>query len=85
MEIERIDRERFYRIFCERHRPLKIVKEQEEKNNSAIEEVYKFAKTLEKCIEINNRVQTKIYNLKKITPFARGFKNQQLVLNSQLQ
>ena len=53
MEIERLERERFYRIFCERHRPLKIVKEQEEKDTLAVEEVYKFAKMLEKCIEIN--------------------------------
>jgi hypothetical protein len=53
MEIERVDRERFYRIFCEKHRPLKIVKEQEERDTQAIEEVYKFAKMLEKCIEIN--------------------------------
>lgn len=27
MEVERVDRERSYRIFCEKHRPLKIVKE----------------------------------------------------------
>ena len=72
MEIERIERERFYRIFCERHRPLKIVKEQEERNTVAVEEVYKFAKMLEKCFEINQRVQAKIFNLKKITPFYKG-------------
>ena len=74
MEIERVDRERFYRIFCEKHRPLKIVKEQEERDTQAIEEVYKFAKMLEKCIEINQRVEAKVFNLKKITPFNKGLK-----------
>jgi hypothetical protein len=39
MEIERVERERFYKIFCERHRPLKIVKEQEERDSFAVEEV----------------------------------------------
>ncbi len=81
MEIERLERERFYRIFCERHRPLKIVKEQEEKDTLAVEEVYKFAKMLEKCIEINQRVEAKIYNLKKITPFNKTPKVQSLGLN----
>jgi hypothetical protein len=38
----------------------------------AVEEVYKFAKMLEKCIEINQRVEAKIYNLKKITPFNKA-------------
>ena len=27
MEVERVDRDREYKIFCEKHRPLKIVKE----------------------------------------------------------
>jgi hypothetical protein len=32
MEIERKDREKSYRMFCEKHRPLKIVKEMEERD-----------------------------------------------------
>jgi hypothetical protein len=32
MEIEKVEKERIYRIFCEKHRPLKIVKEQEERD-----------------------------------------------------
>ena len=31
LEVERVDRERNYRVFCEKHRPLKIVREMEEK------------------------------------------------------
>jgi hypothetical protein len=53
MEIERVERERFYRIFCEKHKPLKMVKEQDERNRQAVDEVYKFAKLLEKCYEIH--------------------------------
>ncbi len=47
----------------------------------AVEEVYKFAKMLEKCIEINQRVEAKIYNLKKITPFNKTPKVASLGLN----
>jgi hypothetical protein len=32
MEIEKVEKERIHRIFCEKHRPLKIVKEQEERD-----------------------------------------------------
>lgn len=53
MEVERVDRERSYRIFCEKHRPLKIVKEQEERDRQAVDEVFKFARVVEKSLEIN--------------------------------
>lgn len=56
MEAERFDKERYYRIFCEKHRPLKIVKEQEERDRQAVEEVHKFARVIEKSLEINERV-----------------------------
>ena len=71
MEIERVERERFYRIFCEKHKPLKMVKEQDERNRQAVEEVYKFAKLLEKCYEINLRVETKLYNMRVMAPFSK--------------
>jgi hypothetical protein len=32
MELERREREKSHRIFCEKHRPLKIVKEMEERD-----------------------------------------------------
>lgn len=32
MEIERKDRDKSYKMFCEKHRPLKIVKEMEERD-----------------------------------------------------
>lgn len=32
MEIEKKDRDKVYRIFCEKHRPLKMVKEMEDKD-----------------------------------------------------
>jgi hypothetical protein len=48
MEAERVDKERCYRIFCEKHRPLKIVKEQEERDRQAVEDVHKFARVIEK-------------------------------------
>lgn len=39
LEVERVDRERNYRVFCEKHRPLKIVREMEEKDKQTLEEV----------------------------------------------
>jgi hypothetical protein len=40
MEIERKDtRNKTYRMFCEKHRPLKIVKEMEEKDRQTIDEI----------------------------------------------
>lgn len=53
LEVERIDRERHYRVFCEKHRPLKIVKEMEEKDRQTHDEVSKFVKVIEKSLEIN--------------------------------
>ena len=64
MEIEKVEKERIYRIFCEKHRPLKIVKEQEERDRQAVDEVYKFARVVEKSLEINERVQMKLTRLK---------------------
>jgi hypothetical protein len=32
MEIERRERDKSYKMFCEKHRPLKIVKEMEERD-----------------------------------------------------
>jgi len=40
MELERKDnKEKIYRMFCEKHRPLKIVKEMEERDRQTIEEI----------------------------------------------
>jgi bromodomain and PHD finger-containing protein 1 len=53
LEIERIDRERHYRVFCEKHRPLKIVKEMEERDHQILDEVHKFSKIIEKSLEVS--------------------------------
>lgn len=55
MEVEKVDRERFFKVFCEKHRPLKIVKELEERDRQTTDEVCKFSKILDKCVEINER------------------------------
>jgi hypothetical protein len=41
MEIEKRDRDRdkIHRMFCEKHRPLKIVKEIEERDKQTVEEI----------------------------------------------
>lgn len=71
MEVDRVERERVYRIFCEKHRPLKIVREQEERDKQNVEEIYKFAKVIEKSLEINEKVQAKVMRLKIQTPFSK--------------
>lgn len=76
MEVDRVERERFHRIFCEKHRPLKIVREQEERDKQNVEEVYKFAKVIEKSLEVNDKVQAKLIKLKMQTPFTRQQKPQ---------
>lgn len=76
MEIERVERERVYRIFCEKHRPLKIVREQEERDKQNVEEVYRFAKVIEKSLEISDKVQAKLTKLKMQTLFTRQQKLQ---------
>ena len=48
-----------YRIFCEKHRPLKIVKEMEERDQQTIEEIQRFCKVIDKCMELDYRHQLK--------------------------
>lgn len=55
MEIEKRDREKQFRMFCEKHRPLKIVKEIEERDKQTIEEIQRFCKVIEKCMEVDRR------------------------------
>ena len=59
LEVDREDKECQYRVFCEKHRPLKIVKELEERDIQTVEEVTKFAKIIDKAFEIEMRVQQK--------------------------
>lgn len=47
--------DKVYRVFCEKHRPLKIVKEMEERDQATIEEIQRFCKILDKCMEIDER------------------------------
>ena len=46
---------KLYRVFCEKHRPLKIVKEMEERDQATIEEIQRFCKILDRCMEIDER------------------------------
>jgi hypothetical protein len=39
MEIEKKN-EKVHKIFCEKHRPLKIVKEMQERDQKILEEIY---------------------------------------------
>jgi len=57
MEIERKTEkgEKFHNIFCEKHRPLKIVKEMQERDQKIIEEISQFCRTIDKCLEIEQR------------------------------
>lgn len=60
MEIEKKDRgDKVFKIFCEKHRPLKIVKEIQERDTKILEEIFTFCKTIEKCQEIEKRVSAK--------------------------
>lgn len=59
MEVEKRDKEKIFKIFCEKHRPLKIVKEMEEKDKQTIEEIQKFCKVIEKSIEIDRKTSAK--------------------------
>lgn len=59
MEIEKRDKDRIFKIFCEKHRPLKIVKEMEEKDRSTIDEIQKFCKVIEKSIEIDRKTSAR--------------------------
>lgn len=57
MEIEKKDRDKTFKIFCEKHRPLKIVKEMIEQEKTAIDEVQRFSKVIDKCMDISLRAQ----------------------------
>ena len=59
MEVEKRERDKQFKVFCEKHRPLKIVKEMEEKDRSTIEEIQKFCKIIEKCQEIDLKTSAK--------------------------
>lgn len=52
MEIER-EKEKSYKMFCEKHRPLKIVKEMEEKDKQTLDEIQRFCKVIDKCMEVD--------------------------------
>lgn len=59
MEVEKREKDKVFKIFCEKHRPLKIVKEMEEKDKQTIEEIQKFCKVIEKSVEIDRRTSAK--------------------------
>ena len=71
MEVERVDRERIPRIFCEKHRPLKIVRELHEKDKQTLDEVHKFSKVIDKCLEKSAIVEAKILKQKRMAPFSK--------------
>lgn len=51
MEMER-EKQKTYKMFCEKHRPLKIVKEMEERDRQTVDEIQRFCKIIDKCMEI---------------------------------
>lgn len=55
MEIERKEgsRDKTYKVFCEKHKPLKIVKVMEEKDKQMIDEIQRFSKVIDKCMDID--------------------------------
>jgi hypothetical protein len=62
MEIEKkngINREKVFKIFCESHRPFKIIQEINEQNAQEVEDIQKFTKTIDKCMDIWIRHQQK--------------------------
>jgi len=69
MEIERkADKDKVFMIFCEKHRPLKIVKELEDRDRQTLEEIQNFCKVIEKCQEIEARSALKEQNKEKASP-----------------
>ena len=53
--MEKRDRDKVHKMFCEKHRPLKIVKEMEERDKQTLDEIQKFCKVIEKCIDVDKR------------------------------
>lgn len=77
MEIEKKESskgEKCFKIFCEKHRPLKIVKEMQERDQKITEEIYTFCRTIEKCMEIDKRVSYR-NSLKEPKVFKKEQKN----------
>ena len=72
LEVERLEnRGRNFRSFCEKHRPLKMVKELEERDRQAHEEVYKFAKVIDRCLEVQNRLDAKSLKSRLVAPLPK--------------
>jgi hypothetical protein len=46
-------RDKLFKIYCESHRPFKIIQEINEQNIAIIEDIQKFTKTIYKCLEIS--------------------------------
>jgi len=65
MEVEKKDRDKVHKIFCEVHRPLKIVKEMQEKDKGAEEEVNRFCKVIEKSMEIYSKWEARAFASEK--------------------
>ena len=59
MEVEKkagsSNREKVFKIYCESHRPFKIIQEINELNKKELEDITKFTRTIEKCQEIQQR------------------------------
>jgi len=77
MEIEKKpcmnNRDRIFKIFCESHRPFKIITEINEHNDREIEGIIKFSRTIEKCLEIQSR-----YDIKPKKMVSKSEKNKLL-------
>ena len=77
MEIEKKagmnNREKTFKIFCESHRPFKIITEINEQNDREIESIIKFSRTIERCLEIQSR-----YDQKPRKTISKGDRNKLL-------
>lgn len=71
LEVERVDRQNNYRVFCEKHRPLKIVREMEEKDKQTLDEVQKFSKVIDRCLDKYAKEEIKQNVKKRLQPFSK--------------
>jgi len=77
MEIEKRDKDKMHKMFCEKHRPLKIVKEMEEKDKITVEEIHRFCKVIEKCMEVDKRAKIRqmLYGKEEKSSSGKGRKD----------
>lgn len=88
MEIEKKgasnNREKQFKIYCESHRPFKIIQEINEQNNKEIEDIQKYTKTIEKALETQAKHQAKPKKLMSKAEKTKMLKNALQMKKNQL-